>query len=170
MLRREYGIYPKNSKTFALYHTCNIISTAQMCYLSIFLNTDQYCWMIRKQGRGTRKAEFCCVRKTNFPKQLAYMCGLTRLNVKQCGTRSSWYYISQRIYTVCSNMFYELENNNSSSLRVYLMAGTLYWGKIFVHINVDIWAAMSGNVPSDMCAQRRFRSDSSFAQSDQNLH
>ena len=32
------------------------------------------------------------------------------------------------------------------------------------------WAAMSGNVPSDICAQRRFLSACVFAQSDQNLH
>ena len=29
---------------------------------------------------------------------------------------------------------------------------------------------MSENVPSDMCAQRRFRSDCAMAQSDQNPH
>ena len=29
---------------------------------------------------------------------------------------------------------------------------------------------MSENVPSDMCAQRRFRSACAFTQSDQNLH
>ena len=33
-----------------------------------------------------------------------------------------------------------------------------------------ISTAMRGNLPSDMCAQRRFRSDCAFAQSDQNLH
>ena len=31
-----------------------------------------------------------------------------------------------------------------------------------------IWDAMSENVPSDICAQRRFRSDCTFAQSDLN--
>ena len=32
------------------------------------------------------------------------------------------------------------------------------------------WVATSENVPSVMCAQRRFRSACAFAQSDQNLH
>ena len=31
-------------------------------------------------------------------------------------------------------------------------------------------SSMSENIPSDMCAQRRFRSACAFAQSDQNLH
>ena len=34
----------------------------------------------------------------------------------------------------------------------------------------NIWAGMSENVLSDICAQRRFRSACAFAQSDQNLH
>ena len=33
-----------------------------------------------------------------------------------------------------------------------------------------IWTTMLENVPSDRCAQRRFRSACAFAQSDQNLH
>ena len=36
--------------------------------------------------------------------------------------------------------------------------------------NECIPAASSENVSSDMCAQRRFRSDCAFTQSDQNLH
>ena len=32
------------------------------------------------------------------------------------------------------------------------------------------WVAMTQNVPSDMCAQRRLRLAFAFAQSDQNLH
>ena len=37
------------------------------------------------------------------------------------------------------------------------------------HWNVDIRTEKSGNVLPNMCAQRRFRSDCAFAQSDQNL-
>ena len=35
---------------------------------------------------------------------------------------------------------------------------------------VDIGTVTPGNEPSDMCAQRRFRSACAFAQADQNLH
>ena len=37
-------------------------------------------------------------------------------------------------------------------------------------INLNHWTLTSENVPSDMYARRRFRSDCAFAQSDQNLH
>ena len=55
----------------------------------------------------------------------------------------------------------------------YLMAVTLFYAglrKIFTYVFslFTIWAATCENIPSDMCARRRFRSACAFVQSDQN--
>ena len=65
----------------------------------------------------------------------------------------------------------------ASDLRLHCLPMSHLWDARLKWVNITtiifpwyhIGAATSENVPSDMCAQQRFRSDCAFAQSDQNL-
>ena len=64
------------------------------------------------------------------------------------------------------------KRNTTLSYSTYSMSiipAAEYSDKIYQIISSLKWTAMSENVPSDMYAQQRFRSDCVFAQSDQNL-